>query len=162
MKVSTSHAVRSVLLALLLTACVGLGWAEAQAGNAPSLNTNPASTLARHAQELTSPNPVRAAAAAYWLGRHASSAASVVPQLAAILGDSRPVDPTLYREEPAAVLPKHSSPGQEAAAALAQIGRPAVDALIRTLRSSASAFARQNAAWALGQIEENKAAGVTL
>jgi hypothetical protein len=140
------------LMAVLLGAPVILGGAEKSGGN----TTSPAdANVTRRAQELTSTNAVQAAAAAYWLARHSTISASAVPRLVAVLGDNRGVDPSLYREEPRALLPKRSSPGQEAAAALVHIGQPAVDALIRALQTSTSAIARQNAAWALGQISDS-------
>ncbi len=134
---------------ILLVATVSLGATEERGD-----------PVTRHAQELKSPDAVKAAAAAYWLGQQGPAATKAVPQLVAVLGDTRAVDPARYHKEPASVLPKRSSPGQEAAAALAIIGQPAVDALIETLRSSTSAVARQNAAWALGQIgDATKPAG---
>lgn len=140
---------RLVLIAVLLGAAVYVCGAERLQGKTtPAANAD----LARWAQALTSRNPERAAAAAYWLGRHV--AAEAVPQLITLLGDNRAVDPSLYREEPRALLPKRSSPGQEAAVALANIGQPAVEALIHTLQTDKNAIARQNAAWALGQISE--------
>jgi PBS lyase HEAT-like repeat len=144
-----SSSLRMVLIAVLLGSAVCVCGAEMSDKKA---NVPPEAYVMRWTQELTSRNAVRAAAAAYWLGRHA--AATAVPQLVAVLGDNRPVNPSEYREEPSALLPKRSSPGQEAAAALANIGQPAVDALIRTLQTNTNAIARQNAAWALGQISE--------
>lgn len=142
-----SSSLGMVLIAVLLGAVVIVSGAERLQGKAASA-ADP--DVTRWAHELTSKNPAQAAAAAYRLGRHA--AAGAVPQLIAVLGDNRPVNPSLYREEPREWLPKRSSPGQEAAAALAKIGQPAVEPLIRTLQTNTNAIARQNAAWALGQI----------
>lgn len=140
--------VSKVLMAVLLAAAVHVCATKQHGEKAIA----PEGDVRRWTQELNSKNPSQVAAAAYWLGRHA--AVTAVPQLVAVLADNRAVDPSLYREEARELLPKRASPGQEAAAALANIGRPAVEALIRTLQTDKNAIARQNAAWALGQISE--------
>ncbi len=108
------------------------------------------------AKELSAKDPATAAAAAYWLGEQGSAAAEAIPQLTAVLGDNRPVNATRYRKHPAQRAPRSevSSPGEEAAAALAKIGEPAVEALISVLKTNPSPVARQNAAWALGVIQD--------
>ncbi len=107
-------------------------------------------------RELSAKEPVTVAAAAYWLGEQGSAAIEAIPPLAAVLGDSRPVNPARYRKHTPARVPRSeaSSPGEEAAVALSKIGDPAVEALINVLKTSPSAVARQNAAWALGVIQE--------
>lgn len=116
-----------------------------------SLSVSSASQPAVLAKTLQSKNATEAAAAAYWLGFKGEEAVPAIPQLVAVLGDNRAVRPSLYRHD---VSPNsRSTPGEEAAGALARIGKPAVDPLIAALRTSSSSFARQNAAWALGQID---------
>jgi HEAT repeat protein len=95
------------------------------------------------------------AAAAYWLGQQRSSTAEVVNALVELLGDRRAVDVSRYRE--AAKVQKPTL-GEEAAAALVQIGRASIPRLIQVLKTSPSAEARKNAAWALGVLHENAAA----
>ncbi len=138
----------TMLVALLLGAAVHVNAGQRE----PKTSAASDADVQRWIGELSSKNPLQAAAAAYRLGRQAEARA--VPQLVAVLGDNRPVDPSLYREEPPTLLPKRASPGQEAAAALANIGQPAVEPLIRILQTDKSAIARQNAAWALGRISE--------
>lgn len=103
------------------------------------------------ARTLQSKNATEAAAAAYWLGFRGPEAVPHIPHLIALLGDHRPVFASAYRHD--VTSQARSTPGEEAAGALARIGKPAVDPLIQTLRTSSSSFARQNAAWALGQID---------
>jgi HEAT repeat protein len=117
-------------------------------------------TMAEKIKDLGSHDPQRVAAAAYWLGELGRVAASAVPQLTAVLADDRSVDPARYRKH-AAHTPRSetTSPGEEAAAALAKIGEPAVEALINVLKANPSPFARQNAAWALGMIQGHRSTG---
>jgi len=102
------------------------------------------------ARTLQSKDATEAAASAYWLGLKGSAAVPEIPKLIAALADDRPANPVAYRHD--AKSGSHSTPGEEAAAALARIGKPAVDPLITALRASTSAVARRNAALALGQI----------
>lgn len=102
------------------------------------------------AKSLQSKNATEAAAAAYWLGFKGKDAVPEIPRLVASLGDERPVRPFAYRHDVARET--RTTPGEEAAGALVRIGKPAVDPLIQALRTSSNSFARQNAAWALGQI----------
>jgi HEAT repeat protein len=46
--------------------------------------------------------------------------------------------------------------GEEAAAALVNIGRSSTDALIKTLITSPEPHARENAAWALGALHRRQ------
>ena len=105
------------------------------------------------ARTLQSKNPTEAAASAYWLGLKGPAAVPLIPRLIAALADDRPADPVAYR--PDAKSGSRSTPGEEAAAALARIGQPAIDPLITALRASTSAVARRNAAIALGQINSS-------
>ncbi len=102
------------------------------------------------ARTLQSKNATEAAASAYWLGLKGPAAVPVIPRLIAALADDRPANPAAYRSD--AKTGSRSTPGEEAAGALARIGQPAIDPLITALRASTSAVARRNAAIALGQI----------
>jgi HEAT repeat protein len=130
---------------LLLTATAGARTTSTQISVSPSAAP---STLAR---TLQSKNAIEAAASAYWLGLKGVAAVPAIPQLIAALGDNRPVKPATYRADVSDAA--RTTPGEEAAGALARIGKPAVDPLIMALRASSSAIARKNAAWALGQID---------
>ena len=94
------------------------------------------------------------AAAAYWLGQQHVAAAPAVDPLVTLLGDTSEVDPGQYR--PSRVIARMTL-GEEAAAALVNIGHPSIDALIRVLKSSPIAEARKNAAWALGALHDTGA-----
>ena len=133
------------LLALILVA----GSASASA-TASRLTVSPGAEPAVLARTLQSKNPTEAAASAYWLGLKGPAAVPEIPRLIAALADDRPANPAVYRAD--AKNGSRSTPGEEAAEALARIGQPAVDPLIIALRASSSAVARRNAAWALGQI----------
>lgn len=100
------------------------------------------------------------AQAAYWLGQQRSSAAEVVIALADLLGDKTEIDAARYR--PAATKDHRPTLGEEAASALVQIGRPSIPQLIHVLKTSPSAEARKNAAWALGTLHESSIAGGSL
>lgn len=112
--------------------------------------------IAEKIKQLSSADPAKIAAAAYWLGEQGNSASEAVPRLAAVLGDSRSVDAASYRKNVSG-RGTVTSPGQEAAAALVKIGDPAIEALINVLKTNPSAVARQNAAWALGIIQDRHA-----
>jgi HEAT repeat protein len=135
----------------ILTALIVL--AASASASTTRLSVSAAAEPAVLARTLQSKNPTEAAASAYWLGLKGPAAVPQIPRLIAALGDDRPADPVAYRSD--AKAGSHSTPGEEAAAALARLGAPAVDPLITALRASASAVARRNAAWALGQIDSN-------
>lgn len=111
-----------------------------------------AHSVARYLAVLKSGTPQEKAVAAHWLGQQRSDAARVVDALAQLLGDRTSVDASRYR--PAARKQKPTL-GEEAAAALVEIGRPSISRLIQVLKSSPSAEARKNAAWALGALRES-------
>ncbi|MGH9521508.1 MAG: hypothetical protein ACRD3E_03130 [Terriglobales bacterium] len=136
---------RLLVLLLVLTGVAG--------ASTTNLSVSAATQPMVLGRSLQSKNATEAAAAAYWLGFKGTDAVPEIPQLVAVLGDARTVQPWRYRHD---VSPSaHTTPGEEAAGALARIGKPAVDPLIATLRTSSSSFARQNAAWALGQIDSS-------
>lgn len=112
-------------------------------------------SVAHYIAVLKSGTPQQKAAAAYWLGQQHGSAAEAVSMLADLLGDRSEVDAFRYRQ---ASRDKRTL-GEEAAAAMVQIGHASIAPLIRVLKGSPSAEARKNAAWALGQLHENTADG---
>ncbi len=138
---------RNIALALMLAIGAPL-IAQADSSRAATVDR---AAIAEKVKELASTDAVRVAGAAYWLGEQGSAAAEAVPQLAGVLGDNRQVNPARYRRISGRAATR--SPGEEAAGALAKIGEPAVETLITVLKTSRSAVARQNAAWALGVIQ---------
>ena len=141
-----------ILIALALAASASATTSAAR------LSVSPTAEPAVLARSLQSKNATEAAASAYWLGLKGPAAVPVIRHLIAALGDDRPVNPVAYRPEQKS---RRTSPGEEAAQALARIGQPAIDPLITTLRASSSAVARRNAAWALGQINANSHGSAT-
>jgi HEAT repeat protein len=111
--------------------------------------------IARHIAVLKAGSAQEKAAAAYWLGRQHSAAAPAVDPLVELLSDVSEINPTQYRGN--RVLQKLTL-GEEAAAALVNIGHPSIEPLIRVLKTSPFAAARKNAAWALGALHDS---GVT-
>jgi HEAT repeat protein len=109
--------------------------------------------MARHVAMLRSGKAQQKAAAAYWLGQQKSAAAGAVDLLLEFLGDATEVNAKQYRQRP---LDKMTL-GEEVAAALVNIGHPAIEPLIRVLKSSPQAEARKNAAWALGALHDTGA-----
>jgi len=77
-----------------------------------------------------------------------------VNPLVELLGDTSEVNPVKYRSS---AIPVKMTLGEEAAAALVNIGHPSIDALIRVLKTSPLAEARKNAAWALGALHDTGA-----
>jgi HEAT repeat protein len=143
----------------LLTLLLALAGGASASTTAARLSVSPAAEPAALARTLQSKNATEAAASAYWLGLKGPAAVPEIPRLIAALGDDRPVDPVGYRSD--VKVGARSTPGEEAAEALARLGQPAIAPLITTLRASASAVARRNAAWALGQINSNSHGSTT-
>jgi len=110
--------------------------------------------ISRHIAVLKSGRAQERAAAAYWLGRQKSAAAAAVDPLVELLGDASEVNPAQYRSRTA--LQKLTL-GEEAAAALVNIGRSSIEPLIRILKTSPLPEARKNAAWALGALHDTGA-----
>jgi HEAT repeat protein len=138
---------------------LGLGIAIfSLAGFGPRRAATPASrnteALTRHIAVLKTGTSQDKAAAAYWLGQQKAAAASAVDPLVALLGDSSEVNPAQYRSR--TILEKMTV-GEEAAAALVNIGHPAIEPLIRVLKTSPEPEARKNAAWALGALHDTGA-----
>lgn len=77
-----------------------------------------------------------------------------IPKLVAMLADDRQIEPircSYGRWSPALQTFKHPTPGEQAAIALASMGRPAFQPLLDQLASSNS-IVRYNAAWAIGEL----------
>ena len=110
--------------------------------------------ITRHIAVLKTGKAQEKAAAAYWLGQQRVAAAPAIDPLVNLLGDTSEVNPAQYRSS--RVIARMTL-GEEAAAALVNIGQPSIDALIRVLKNSPVAEARKNAAWALGALHDTGA-----
>jgi len=137
----------SVAAGLLVFA--GFGSADSAAVAKPV-----AEAIANHIAALKSGKAQQKAAAVYWLGQQHSAAAAAVDPLVELLGDPSQVQPAQYR--PKGILQKLTL-GEEVAAALVNIGHPAIEPLIHVLKTSPDAEARKNAAWALGALHDSGA-----
>jgi len=112
-------------------------------------------SINRHIALLRSREAQQKAAAAYWLGTRGLAAERAIPALVDLLGDSTQIAPSRYRKDELQT-PSSITVGQEAAAALVNIGRSSTDALIKTLITSPEPHARENAAWALGALHRKQ------
>ena len=142
----------SVVMGISLLAATGFG-----PGHSPT-SSNGAATgeqaIVHRVAVLKSGKPQQKAAAAYWLGQQHSAAATAVDPLVNLLGDTTSVDPSGYRTSRAI---QKMTLGEEAAAALVNIGHPAIEPLLRVLKNSPIPAARKNAAWALGALHDTGA-----
>lgn len=111
-------------------------------------------SINRHIAMLRSKEAQQKAAAAYWLGARGLAAERAIPALVDLLGDETQIAPSRYRK--AELEKSNITVGQEAAAALVNIGRSSTDALIKTLITSPEPHARENAAWALGALHRKQ------
>lgn len=118
------------------------------------VNQQTGEAITRHIALLKGGKAQQKAAAAYWLGQQHSAAAVAVDSLVELLGDVSAVNPAQYRSN--RILQKLTV-GEEAAAALVNIGHSAIDPLIRVLKNSPDPEARKNAAWALGALHDTGA-----
>jgi len=102
---------------------------------------------------LDSSNAVERAQAACDAGRNGTIEA--IPILISMLGDDTRIEPLKCwnsgRWNPALETFKQASPGEEAAIALASMGKPAFEPLTNQL-DNANQSVRRNAAWAIGEL----------
>ncbi|MEK6321108.1 MAG: M56 family metallopeptidase [Acidobacteriota bacterium] len=110
-------------------------------------------TRAELAQRLNSANAQVRAEAACSAGK--SRAVEAIPMLVAMLGDDTPIQPFRCWEDgqwtPALESFKQPSPGEQAAIALASMGKASLEPLTNALNDSNSSV-RRNAAWAIGEL----------
>ncbi|PYS20358.1 MAG: hypothetical protein DMF72_21395 [Acidobacteria bacterium] len=111
--------------------------------------------ITRHIAQLRAREAQERAAAAYWLGNRGTAAERAIPALVNLLGDSTQIEVAKYRKPD---MPDNNklTLGEEAAAALVNIGKSSTDALIKILISSPEPYARENAAWALGALHRRQ------
>lgn len=110
-------------------------------------------TRVEHEQALRSASPQERAQAACAAGRQ--RAIEAIPVLVSMLEDDSKIEPLNCwadgRWNPALSTFKQPSPGEQAAIALASMGRPAFVSLTDSL-ASANSSVRRNAAWAIGEL----------
>lgn len=146
--------------AVLLSACASIGSTTSSSFDVSALPTEAeiAKTLPQGLSaelrgqiiRLYSRDPLERAKAAAHLGRMADSATAAVPHLITLLPDDTQVQLSHYLGA-GYTSSLETTPGEQASHALAQIGAPASDALIRALKNP-HAQVRRLAAKALGQI----------
>ncbi|MBV9072516.1 MAG: hypothetical protein JOZ10_02695 [Acidobacteria bacterium] len=112
-------------------------------------------SIDKHIAQLHSREAQQRAAAAYWLGNRGMAAEKAIPALVDLLGDDTKIEVSKYRRPDAPDTSKLTL-GEEAAAALVNIGKSSTDALIKTLITSPEPHARENAAWALGALHRRQ------
>ena|SRR5437588_477980 len=142
----------SVLLSLLMLFC---GFVCQQQQPQMVALRSADESIAKHIAQLRSKEALQKAAAAYWLGHHGVAAERAIPALVDLLGDATTIQVTKYRK-PDTLDSNKLTVGEEAAAALVNIGKSSTDALIKTLITSPEAHARENAAWALGALHRRQ------
>jgi HEAT repeat protein len=112
--------------------------------------------------QLGSSDATARAKAACELREREGEAAPAVDALVALLADAAPVDQAVCgrnRWRNGRICP--TSPGEQAASALAAIGSRSVDPLLKAT-TDANDVVRMNAAWALGTIGDNRAVDALL
>jgi HEAT repeat protein len=119
-------------------------------------------TIQELAAQLTSSDPAARARAACDLRERADDAAAAIDALIALLPDAAPLERSVCGQNWWRWNPENrTTPGEQAASALVAIGGRAFDPLVRTLGHQAW-FARRNAAWALGALDDIRAVGVLI
>jgi HEAT repeat protein len=107
--------------------------------------------------KLAAPDPVVRAKAACDLRKRDGDAAVAIDALVELLRDAAPVEASVCDRLWGGRDGVLTSPGQLAASALVAIGSRAFPPLMKTLESPAW-VARRNAAWALGALDDDRAA----
>jgi HEAT repeat protein len=107
--------------------------------------------------DLEAADPVARVKAACGLRDLGDAAADAIAPLTKLLADGSPVDARLCtRRWWRGGSDDVTTPGEQAASALASVGSPAIPALLGALKQDAW-IARRNAAWALGAIDDRRA-----
>jgi len=117
------------------------------------LERAPAITVAAQPRKTLESSAQERAQAACDAGRN--NAVEAIPMLISMLGDDAKIEPVRCwnggRWSPAIEIFKQASPGEEAALALASMGKPAFEPLVDQL-DNANVIVRRNAAWAIGEL----------
>jgi HEAT repeat protein len=156
--------VGTLLTLWLVIGAVGLstmGFAR-QNGAQENAAADTSGDLSKEIAALHSADPVQRASAACSLRKMRERAVPAITSLVSILGDETSIGEFTCeqagRSNPAFARPKTTSPGREAAKALAVIGKPSVDPVIGALGES-DAKVRRNAVWVLGELKASYPAG---
>lgn len=145
----------AVLLCAAVVASIGSIGTSARATAKPRPQTRDLTELTA---ALTATEPTARARAACELRGLGEQAASAIEPLAALLADGSPVSAEVCVRWWGRRNDDHeATPGELAASALVAIGSRAYAALENALRS-ATWIARRNAAWALGALDDDRAA----
>jgi HEAT repeat protein len=114
-------------------------------------------TVGELVEQLAASDPAVRARAACDLRERGGDAAAAIDALVALLPDAAPLERSVCGQNWWRWNPENrTTPGEQAASALVAIGSRAFDPLVKTLRHSAW-FARRNAAWALGALDDRRA-----
>jgi HEAT repeat protein len=106
---------------------------------------------------LNASDPAVRARAACDLREHADRAGAAIEALIALLPDAAPLERSVCGQNWWRWNPENrTTPGEQAASVLVAIGSRAVDPLVAALKHPAW-FARRNAAWALGALDDVRA-----
>jgi HEAT repeat protein len=117
----------------------------------------PQHTIDELSSHLSASDPAVRARAACDLRDRGDNAAAAIDALVALLPDASPLERSVCRQNWWRWNPDNpTTPGEQAASALVAIGSRSFDPLIKTLRHN-SWFARKNAAWALGALDDVRA-----
>jgi len=114
--------------------------------------------------KLRDGNPSVRVIAACELQRLGSDARTAIPALVERLSDESPVDPTVCGKDRhywSKDIDRQTSPGEEAAAALVDIGTDSLPSLITAARAP-QWVARRNAVWALGALDDGRSVAPAL
>lgn len=155
---------KALVLMVMMALVLGVGALCRTAEGAQDAGLAARPDVAGKIKELSSADASRRVAAACALAGMGARAASAVPALVRLLADDAAVNPELicYRGiEPSTGAEfeglRKPSPGEAATQALISIGEPAVEPLIEALKEK-QPQARKNAAWALAEIRDERAA----
>ena len=111
---------------------------------------------------LSASDPAVRARAACDLRERADNAGAAIEALIALLPDAAPLERSVCGQNWWRWNPENrTTPGEQAASALVAIGARAFDPLVASLRHQAW-FARRNAAWALGALDDIRAVAVLI
>src|SRR5437764_7622324 len=145
-----------VLTLLILAGALGQGRAVGRVSRPQDASAD-AAEVGGHVSELSSPDPVKRATAACALKRMGARATAAIPSLVGLLADDTSIEPIRCEDVGAYKSSEKTSPGEEAAKALAAMGGAAVAPLSDALGNS-NWKVRKVAAWALGEIRSANAA----
>ena len=116
-----------------------------------SINCGKKGKVSKEVERLKSSDPLERADAADELRRLGKNASTAIPFLLELLDDSNELRWVQKSDVAMPYAGTRTSPGQEAARALAEIGKPAINPLINALNNK-NLTVQKNVAYALGKI----------